>query len=187
MTHCWTSPNRSQPVPQTASPSDDGDAGRYGAIIDFPNFLLHVLRLYAGGDGDISLDDKKLVAQFERTITSGSAALDFAYRLLRAKFLFDNFIIKPVDEPGGSDDSNWVIHRLHYTRPEARSAKLSPRNAFGMQTQQVLMLQAMYQVTQPAPRLQGVLLPAHRVPRREMGLRPSHRRPGVHRAHPSDG
>ena len=140
-------PEPSLPRTATAGPSDDGDAGRYGAIIDFPNFLLHVLRLYAGGDGDISLDDKKLVAQFERTITSGSAALDFAYRLLRAKFLFDNFIIKPVDEPGGSDDSNWVIHRLHYTRPEARSAKLSPRNAFGMQTQQVLMLQAMYQVT----------------------------------------
>jgi hypothetical protein len=131
----------------TGSSNDDGDAGRYGAIIDFPNFLLHVLRLYAGGDRDISLDDKKLVAQFERTITSAPAALDFAYRLLRAKFLFDNFIIKPLDEPGGSDDSNWVIHRLHYTRPEARSAKLSPRNAFGEQTQQVVMLQAMYQVT----------------------------------------
>jgi hypothetical protein len=133
--------------PPAASPGDDGDAGRYGAIIDFPNFLLHVLRLYAGRDWDTSLDDKKLVAQFERTISSRSAALDFAYRLLRAKFLFDNFIIKPVDEPGGSDDSNWVIHRLHYTRPEARSAKLSPLNAFGAQTQQVLMLQAMYQVT----------------------------------------
>jgi Protein of unknown function DUF262/Protein of unknown function (DUF1524) len=139
-------PGSSTPT-AAASPGDDGDAGRYGAIIDFPNFLLHVLRLYAGGDRDISLDDKKLVAQFERTITSGSAALDFAHRLLRAKFLFDNFIIKPVDEPGGSDDSNWVIHRLHYTRPEARSAKLSPLNAFGVQTQQVLMLQAMYQVT----------------------------------------
>jgi hypothetical protein len=131
-----------------ASSGDDGDAGRYGAIIDFPNFLLHVLRLYAGGGRDISLDDKKLVAQFERTIRSGAGTLDFAYRLLRAKFLFDNFIIKPLDEPGGSDDSNWVIHRLHYTRPEARrSAKLSPRNAFGPYTRQVLMLQAMYQVT----------------------------------------
>ncbi|TVY99983.1 DUF262 domain-containing protein [Trebonia kvetii] len=130
-----------------ANQDDDGDAGRYGAIIDFPNFLLHVLRLYAGDDSDISLDDKKLVAQFERTIRSAPAALDFAYRLLRAKFLFDNFIIKPLDEPGGSDDSNWVIHRLHYIRPESRSAKLSPVNAFGAQTQQVVMLQAMYQVT----------------------------------------
>jgi hypothetical protein len=137
----------SSPRTAAAGTGDDGDAGRYGAIIDFPNFLLHVLRLYKGGDHGISLDDKKLVAQFERTITSGPAALDFAYRLLRAKFLFDNFIIKPVDEPGGSDDSNWVIHRLHYTRPEARSAKLSPLNAFAAQTQQVLMLQAMYQVT----------------------------------------
>jgi hypothetical protein len=136
------------PTPTAAASSgDDGDAGRYGAIIDFPNFLLHVLRLYADGGGDISLDDKKLVAQFERTIRSGAAALNFAYRLLRAKFLFDNFVIKPLDEPGGSDDSNWVIHGLH-TRPETgRSAKLSPKNAFGPYTQQVLMLQAMYQVT----------------------------------------
>lgn len=130
-----------------AGDSDDGDAGRYGAIIDLPNFLLHVLRLHAGGDGGISLDDKKLVAQFQRTITSAPGALEFAYRLLRAKFLFDNFIIKPLDEPGGSDDSNWVIHRLHYTRPEARQAKLTPINAFGQYTQQLIMLQAMYQVT----------------------------------------
>jgi hypothetical protein len=130
-----------------ANQDDDGDAGRYGAIIDFPNFLLHVLRLYASGDAGISLDDKKLVAQFEQNITSAQDALEFAYRLLRAKFLFDNFIIKPLDEPGGSDDSNWVIHRLHHTRPETRSAKLSPLNAFGAQTQQVVMLQAMYQVT----------------------------------------
>lgn len=135
------------PTRTAASSGDDGDAPRYGAIIDFPNFLLHVLRLYAGGDHDISLDDKQLVTQFESTITSGAAALDFAYRLLRAKFLFDNFIIKPVDEPGGSDDSNWAIHRMHYTRPRANSPKLSPRNAFGQDTRQVLMLQAMYQVT----------------------------------------
>lgn len=127
---------------------DDGDAGRYGAIIDFPNFLLHVLRLHTAGGQDISLDDKRLVEQFERGITSGPAALAFAYRLLRAKFLFDNFIIKPLDEPGNSDDSNWVIHRLHYTRPGTRKQpKLSPLNAFGAQTPQLLMLQAMYQVT----------------------------------------
>ena len=139
--------SESSGAPASGGAKDDGDAGRYGAIIDFPNFLLHVLRLHADSDREISLDDKKLVAQFARTVTSASDALAFAYRLLRAKFLFDNFIIKPLDEPGGSDESNWVIHRLYYTRPEARSAKLSPRNAFGHQTQQLLMLQAMYQVT----------------------------------------
>jgi hypothetical protein len=36
---------------------------------------------------------------------------------------------------------------MHYTRPKANSPKLSPRNAFGQDTRQVLMLQAMYQVT----------------------------------------
>lgn len=129
---------------------DDGDAGRYGAIIDFPNFLLHVLRLHtsesAGVTQGVALDDKRLVVQFERSITTAQGALSFAFRLLRTKFLFDNFIIKPLDEPGGSDGSNWVIHHLHHTRAETRSAKLSARSPFE-QTQQVLMAQAMFQVT----------------------------------------
>ena len=125
---------------------DDGDAGRYGAIIDFPNFLLHVLRLHAGSDEAVSLDDKKLVVQFERTITTPAGALTFTYRMLRAKFLFDNFVIKPLDESGGND-SNWMLHRMHHVSPYSRQAKLSPRMAFGEQTHQVLMLQAMYQVT----------------------------------------
>lgn len=144
----------SEPEPRSrtaaAASDDDGDAGRYGAIIDFPNFLLHVLRLHTAGRHDVSLDDKRLVAQFEQAITGGPDALAFAYRLLRAKFLFDNFMIKPLDEPGNSDDSNWVMHRLHYTRSGSTGParrKLSPRNAFAEQTQQVLMLQAMYQVT----------------------------------------
>lgn len=136
-----------------ADPSkfDDGDAGRYGAIIDFPNFLLHVLRLHTSGSASetqgVALDDKRLVVQFERSITTAQGALKFAFRLLRTKFLFDNFIIKPLDEPGGSDGSNWVIHQLHHTQPETRrSAKLSPRSPFE-QSQQVLMAQAMFQVT----------------------------------------
>jgi hypothetical protein len=140
--------------PTVASPSeiDDGDAGRYGAVIDFPNFLLHVLRLHASGNAGltqgVALDDKRLVVQFERNITTAQGALSFAFRLLRTKFLFDNFIIKPLDEPGGSDGSNWVIHHLHHTRPESRSAKLSPRSPFEQsQNQQVLMAQAMFQVT----------------------------------------
>ncbi|RWR22915.1 DUF262 domain-containing protein [Agrococcus lahaulensis] len=126
---------------------DDGDAGRYGAIIDFPNFLLHVLRMHVDGQVEIPLDDKKLVALFERAITTADSALAFAFRLLRAKFLFDNFVIKPLDEPGPGADSNWVVHRLRRIQPETRSAKLSASNAFGEATQQVLMLQAMYQVT----------------------------------------
>lgn len=133
---------------QAERDTDDGDAGRYGAIIDFPNFLLHVLRLHAmGSDHDVSLDDKKLVDQFQRTVTTSAEAMDFAFRLLRTKFLFDNFVIKPLDEPGRSDDSNWVIHRMHYTQPEGGRAKLSPLGAFGADTKQVLMLQSMYQVT----------------------------------------
>ncbi|TDK25849.1 DUF262 domain-containing protein [Arthrobacter crusticola] len=131
---------------------DDDDASRYGAIIDFPNFLLHVLRLHtsggAGGTSGIALDDKRLVVQFERSVTTAQGALDFAFRLLRTKFLFDNFIIKPLDEPGDNDGSNWVIHSRHYTQSGTRNATLSSRNPFEQnENQQVLMAQAMFQVT----------------------------------------
>jgi len=147
-------------VARTGATDDDDETPRYGAIIDFPNFLLHVLRLHVSvsgvsgareADGDeVSLDDKTLVEQFERVFDGRGpeAVKRFAEELLETRFLFDNYVIRTDSvRDSTDDDSNWVIHRAHKVG-EGRTQKVSPVAAFGdtIEHQRVLMLQAMYQV-----------------------------------------
>lgn len=143
------------PVENSSTTDDDDDTPRYGAIIDFRNFLLHVLRLHVSADGDpdaqpVSLDDKTLVEQFERVFggRGPEPVKRFAENLLEARFLFDNYVIRTDSvRDSTDDDSNWVIHRAHKVGV-GRTEKVSPIAAFGDTTehQRVLMLQAMYQV-----------------------------------------
>lgn len=143
------------PVENSSTTDDDDETPRYGAIIDFPNFLLHVLRLHTSADGDpdaqpVSLDDKTLVEQFERVFggRGPEPVKRFAENLLEARFLFDNYVIRTDSvRDTTDDDSNWVIHRAHKVGI-GRTEKVSPIAAFGdtIEHQRVLMLQAMYQV-----------------------------------------
>lgn len=138
-----------------ASDGSDDETPRYGTIIDFPNFLLHVLRLHVSSVRPKAdpprLDDKLLVEQFKAEFRPGGSADAvklFAEELVRARFLFDNFVIRTDKVRDTSDDdSNWVIHRPHRTGA-GNNAKVSPESAFKTADQtRILMLQAMYQVT----------------------------------------
>ncbi|MET3862552.1 hypothetical protein ABIE38_003498 [Dietzia sp. 2505] len=148
--------NTAGPKGNPNTSEDDDETPRYGAIIDFPNFLLHVLRLHIAAElpdvdpSTVAFDDKRLVEQFRTHFLPGDAPAvkRFGEELIRARFLFDNFVIR-TDRVRDTthDDSNWVIHRPHRTG-EGRSEKVSPESTFDVDVQaQVLMLQAMYQVT----------------------------------------
>lgn len=142
---------------------------RYGAIIDFPNFLLHALALSVAARasfswydsvrrGVVSLDDKKLVEQFEAKITTAEGAERFAFTLLRCRYLFDRYVIKTDLSRASDDDSNWVLSRVRLLKSNA-SRKLSPVSTFAPGEEQevlprvnsdhwhVVMLQSMFQVT----------------------------------------
>lgn len=112
--------------------TDDSDADgriRFESIIEFPFFLLHVLKIYVcqhdiktdGGASVIErlLDDKKLIVSFEsvmgglngQSISKKEFSRDFIILLLKCRFLFDKFIIKR-DTPLNDDKSVWSIKSL---------------------------------------------------------------------------
>lgn len=140
--------------------SNDEELDRYGSIIDFSNFLLHVLALAQparspfswSGPSAVPLDDKQLVALFEQTISTAEQVRDFAYALLRARYLFDQYVIKTDRSRESEDDSNWVL-----LRARKLNKKLSPISTFGSdgedesatseEHEHVVMLQSMFQVT----------------------------------------
>lgn len=134
----------------TAADSD-GAAERFTSVINFPNFLLHVLRLIS--KEDVPLDDKQLIDQFDihllRSKEKISRVKNFTFALLKCKYLFDQFVIKR-DYAEGKD--RWSLKRLR--RYESGSA--SYLNAFdggedGLAgiNRQVLMLLSAFHVSTP--------------------------------------
>jgi hypothetical protein len=84
----------------------------FNSIINFPNFLLHVLRVMKNSCKDIPLDDKKLIETFKNKITNADDVKKFAFALLKCKYLFDHYIIK-IDSSGIASDADgkWCLLR----------------------------------------------------------------------------
>lgn len=96
---------------------DDQLTERFSSVINFSNFLLHVLRIWTRKD--IPLDDKQLIKQFDDHVrTSAQRVQDFVFALLKTKYLFDQYIIKREFSDRGD---SWSLKRLHYYNTKSQS------------------------------------------------------------------
>lgn len=119
---------------------DDETRVRFESIIEFPYFLLHVLKVYLAlnpkiehKNGDILvyelLDDKKLTTAFERVLDYGVENGDpidrfkftrgFMVCLLRTRYLFDKYIIKR-EFANESSDGEWSLKSLNVSGQQSR-------------------------------------------------------------------
>lgn len=109
-----------------------------GTVVNFPNFLLHVLRVSTVSD--IALDDKRLLSIFD------SAAPDpqkFLMSLLRCRMLLDRYVVRR------KTDGSWTVNtiasrkvRKSYTREDQPTFK-------GEMQRQITMLLSMFHVSTP--------------------------------------
>lgn len=156
---------------QTRQPKPDDDE-RFHGVINFPNFLLHVLRVLHRQD--IPLDDKRLLQTFEEHVLSKPDAIkrvkDFAFALLRCKFLLDQYVVKR-EFARGTD--GWSLKSLRLYA----SGKANYVNSFGGDAEldndpeaeslnrQILMLLCAFHVSTPTQVykhwLNGALLHLH--------------------------
>lgn len=118
---------------------------RYRSIIDFPNFLLLVLKLM---DDKTVLDDKKLLEQFNEKIlnekneeTKKDKVEKFFMILLKARYLFDCYVIKRELSSG-----KWILKSL-----SKENGKEDLKNTFDddSKNKQILMLLSMFEVSFP--------------------------------------
>ncbi len=119
---------------------------KYNSIIDFPNFLMHVLKLYTQKENleeEISLDEKFLLKTNIENIDSNK----FIDLLFKCRVLFDRYIIKTIDLDG-QEDFRWTLRKLEKTD---YSEKISYREfeTFGQEKDQdmIIKAQSMLQVT----------------------------------------
>lgn len=134
----------------SSSNSDDEEREkeeRFGTVIDFSNFLLHVLKLMKTEES-VSLDDKKLIDAFiskDDGLRVGGKA--FVYELLKYRILFDSYIIKPDQH---DDKRKWSLLKLNaYTNRNSLSPEYP--NAFSSDlNEKIRMILAMFHVSNPA-------------------------------------
>jgi hypothetical protein len=129
---------------------------RFNTVINFPNFLLHVLRVAT--EQDIPLDDKRLVTTFEAYILKGDAPIDkvkkFTFDLLRCKYLFDQYVIKREFIKG---TDGWSLKRFKWNEGGAtnRAGRGNYVNTFGEEdanggeNRRILMLLSAFHVSTP--------------------------------------
>ncbi|MBL8508532.1 MAG: HNH endonuclease [Chitinimonas sp.] len=127
---------------------------RFHSVINFSNFLLHVLRLVSRDPDNtegVPLDDKQLIDQFELRVIRQSdpvtAVQRFIYGLLKSKYLFDQFIIKREFADG---KDGWSLKRLHWYSKESVSyinAFDESEDGFDGMNRRILMLLSAFHVS----------------------------------------
>ncbi len=128
---------------------------KFQPIIDFPNFLLIVLKItmteYENFDPtEFTLDDKELLNEFYKALElmddKKGFAKEFVFNLLKAKYLLDNYIVHhSLNDKEYLGDNPW---KLHYYYLETKKRKY-PKNLTATQDVQkeLVHLLSMFEVS----------------------------------------
>ena len=154
-------------LPNSENKKEEQD--RFESIINFPNFLLHVLKImYRFWDGydeatheEIKLDDKRLLQIFDNVIDSKSVKENrqsfikkFIVELLKIRLLFDRYVIKrEYDKKYSDDKERWSLKGLK----RYHGKKVNYVNTFSDDdasdesdiNKDIRMLEAMFHVSAP--------------------------------------
>ena len=121
-----------EPIGKIEDSTGTEQTDKFQPIIDFPNFLLIVLkvtRMEVGSFNPLAftLDDKELLNEFHDALKSVEDEVEFAKRfgfnLLKAKFLLDNYIVhQSLDDKELPGDNPWKL-QYYYLESKKRYPK----------------------------------------------------------------
>lgn len=120
-------------------------------IIDFPNFLLIVLkitRLRNEDDFDplsFTLDDKELINEFEKVNLTPKFVKDFAYNLLSAKYYLDNYVIHHANGEDRVLENPWKL-QYYYKKGNNAAYLKDLYEDKKVQQNEVIQLLSMFEV-----------------------------------------
>ena len=137
---------------KTIDKDDEVDKNdHFQPIIDFPNFLLIVLKITRLWNEDdfnplsFALDDKELIKEFEKVKLTPEFVKDFAYNLLLAKYFLDNYVIHHANGEDRVIENPW---KLQYYYKKGKQAAYLKDLYEGNKAQQneVIQILSMFEV-----------------------------------------
>ena len=139
------------PIKKIEKKEEDDINDRFQPIIDFPNFLLIVLKITRMRNEDnfdplsFTLDDKELIKEFEKVRLTPDFVKDFAYNLLLAKYYLDNYIIHHANSEDRAIENPWKLQYFYKKGSKASYLKdLYEDNK--AQQNEVIQLLSMFEV-----------------------------------------
>lgn len=129
---------------------------RFHSVINFPNFLLHVLRVTTRAN--VALDDKALISTFEKHLLKADDQVvrikEFVFALLRCKYLFDHYVVKREFAKG---KDGWSLKRVKWNAQgdSSDAGRANYVNTFGPEDEgqggnrRILMLLSAFHVSAP--------------------------------------
>lgn len=135
--------------------AENEDSSKYRSIVNFNTILYYVLYLTDNtGSDSIQLDDKKLKSAFRVSSRDSRWILRFGENLLKAKFIFDNLIIRnSLETTNRRKDGEWFLQKA-YREDKNEKARghlyvqtRFDKNSFSTNNHEILMLQSMFAVT----------------------------------------
>lgn len=129
--------------------------GEDKSIIDFPNFLMHILRLKYNDiykakhigkatESDIPLNEKDLLSVFN-SIEESVCSMEFIEAVLYYRTVFDRYIIKASIDEKAEDDYRWSLQKPYKYENNSKS-RLNYKNTFESQDR-LLKCLSLLQVT----------------------------------------
>lgn len=130
---------------------DDNNRIRFESVIEFPYFVLHVLRVFVAinaiKDNDNKeilnnlLDDKKLLSNFKDVVEKGIYrgvpisketevfSKKFIMCLLRSRYLFDKYVLKR-EFANDNSDGEWSLKELHVSGQQSNKKPYYKNTSF---------------------------------------------------------
>ena len=120
----------------------DANNDNKSSIINFSNFLMHVLKVYKKDkQSEVELDDKKLILTFKEHIKSLEEVKEFIFLLLKTRLVFDKYIIKYTNDLS----ENWSL-KTPYLYESGNNRSVQYVNTFPKEYQsQIILLLSMFQ------------------------------------------
>lgn len=141
-----------QPSGKITDNTSNEQNDKFQPIIDFPNFLLVVLKVTMMGfrgfiPTDFILDDKELLNEFQKALDVVGDKEEFArvfvFNLLKAKYLLDNYIVHhTINDKELAGDNPW---KLQYYFGEGK--KRYPKNIADNEQDELVHLLSMFEVS----------------------------------------
>ena len=132
--------------------------GSFNSVIDFPNFLMHVLRIYLEKNPkdkalrDISLDEKYLLSYFDEEWGKDDV-IKFIDILLSCRYLFDKYIIK--SSTLDLEYEHWTLRKIIKDKSKSGYDYKNPFYEYDdmdkkEKTKSIVMLLSMFHVSNPS-------------------------------------
>jgi len=139
------------PIKKIEKKEEDDINDRFQPIIDFPNFLLIVLKITRLLNEDdftplnFTLDDKELIKEFDKVNLTPKFVKDFAYNLLLAKYYLDNYVIHHTNGEDRTIENPWKLQ--YYYKKGKKAAYLKDLyESNKAQQNEVIQLLSMFEV-----------------------------------------